>query len=407
LTNLSESVIFNRTERTIMSLEKYLNENFPGPFADSFLKEHFKSFGVNVSIENDLFLFKYDQIEANWNNPIVHMCRGAILQYTFGIGWQYISRPWNKFFNRHEGKSGYSTDEDFKKLAEQNVELIQKADGSAVQVYQYNGNWKASTLGSIDTMNVSDFDFTFADLFWKIFGEDTSQLIPGNTYMFELCTVYNRIVTEYENDCVFFLGTYSNVDGKYEPKISHDFSIGKKVPIKLPFVFSSWKELEEFVEKESLKTRYGKNPEGFVVYINNYPAFKCKNEKYLNLHGMFTGDTLFVRKNIVHLFFNNRLDDVENDMPAESKTFLDGLRKNYEYVYDKVYSTNYVVSKLKADRKEYALKVQEMCKNFSIEIFSGYFFGQFREETNFSEWLLKESKGIKNYERQLDFWKTV
>jgi hypothetical protein len=122
---------------------------------------------------------------------------------------------------------------------------------------------------------------------------------------------------------------------------------------------------------------------------------------------MFTGDAAFVRKNVVHLFFNNRLDDVEKDMPAESKLFLDGLRKNYEYVYDKVYSTNYVVSKLKADRKEYALKVQEMCKNFSIEIFSGYFFDQFREESNFSEWLLKESKGIKNYERQLDFWKTV
>ena len=390
-----------------MSLEKYLNENFPGPFADAFLKEHFKSFGVNVSIENDLFLFKYDQIEANWNNPITHECRGSILQYTFGIGWQYVSRPWNKFFNRHEGKSGYSTEEDFKKLAGQIVELWDKKDGSAIQLYFYNDNWKASTLGSINTTNVSDFEFTFAELFWKIFGNNSEQLIPGNTYLFELCTCYNRIVTEYENDCVFFLGAYSNYDGKFAEDISKDFSIGKKVPIKIPFTFTSWKELEEFVEKESLKTRYGKNPEGFVIYVNNYPAFKCKNEKYLNLHGMFTGDSAFIRKNVVHLFFNNRLDDVEKDMPEESKKFLDGLRKNYEYVYDKIFSINYVVSKLKSDRKTYALEVQKLCKDFNVETFSNYFFDQFKEETNFSEWLLKESKGIKNYERQMDFWKEV
>lgn len=88
-----------------MNLEQYLNDNFP-TFSFETLSDHFKSFGVDISVSKNLYQFKYDQISANWNNPITHFCRGAILH--FGkFGWEYYARPWNKFFNRQELFSKY------------------------------------------------------------------------------------------------------------------------------------------------------------------------------------------------------------------------------------------------------------------------------------------------------------
>lgn len=240
-----------------MNLETYLNDNFPGPFSDEFLKDHFKNLGVDVSISKNLFQFKYDQIEVNWNLEIPHFCRGAILRYDM-FGWEYYARPWNKFFNRTELFSNYSTKEDFQKLS--GGEFRQKLDGSYLILY-FNfeeNNWKVSTLGSIDTAEISDFGFTFADLFWKHFGTDFSDLIPGNTYLFELCTGYNRIVTKYPEDHLVYLGTLSNESG--EAILSKSLEARFKVPIKIPVcpLFKNWVDVENFVEAESEKDIYGK-----------------------------------------------------------------------------------------------------------------------------------------------------
>jgi len=394
-----------------MNLEKYLNDNFPGPFADDFLKEHFKSFGVNISIEGNKFLFKYDMIEADWNNPLTHFCRGAILRYEFGIGWEYVCRPWNKFFNRQEGRSNYSTKDDIKKLQNHKVELVQKMDGSCVTIWfdEDLNDFRASTLGSISTTNISDFDMTFSDLFWKLFGNDKSRFVKGTTSLFELCTVYNRVVTEYPEDHITYLGTYSNTTGEYLEALSEQIGTGLKKPIRIPFDFSSWDELDQFVEDESRKSRYGKNSEGFVCYVDNYPAFKCKNENYLNLHHLFTGDKLYVRKNIVNLFFQGKMDDLEQKLPEELKKFKDNLYSKYEHVLDEIFVGKNLVKDLKQDRKEYALKIQDLSKKYNfINVFQGYFYELLKGDQEFSEWLTSKNKhGNYIYESYMDFWKDV
>lgn len=207
-----------------MNLEEYLNEYFPGPFSDEFLKEHFKSFGVYVSIESNKFLFKYDQIEVDWNNPLSAQCRGAILYYNYGEGWKYLSRPWNKFYNREEGRSGYSTDKDFEKLAGKKVVLKQKMDGSCCVCWNdpEDNLWKISTLGAITTKNVFDFNMTFEDLFYSVLLEKYNKtkqdiethFVAGNTYIFELCTKYNQIVTEYKEHSITLLDIIKNETGE-------------------------------------------------------------------------------------------------------------------------------------------------------------------------------------------------
>lgn len=394
-----------------MNLEEYLNHFFPGPFDDEFLKEHFKAFGVYVSIESKKFLFKYDQIEVDWNNPISQYCRGAILYYNYGEGWKYISRPWNKFYNREEGRSGYFTDKDFEKLSGKKVVLKQKMDGSLLQCYfdpEIN-DFRASTLGSILTSNVNDFGFTFSDLFWKLYGEDKSRFVEGTTSLFELCTAYNRIVTEYPGDHVCYLGTYSNATGEFLEDLSEKIGAGLKTPIEIPFTYSSWNELDEFVEQSSKESIYGRNSEGWVCYHGGLPRFKSKNENYRNLHHLFTGDRVYMKKSVVNLFFLGKIDDVEKDLPEEMKKFKDRLFGTYLDVNFQIRYAEKEVKELTTNPKEYALKLQEIGKFHPyVKMFSAYFFEKRVREIEFLEWICAKNKNGKlNYESQMDFWKTL
>lgn len=387
-----------------MNLKEYLNTNFQ-TFTEESIKDHFKNFGVNVQICKDRYQFKYDQIDVKWDNPISHLCRGTILQ--FNNGWEYLARPWNKFFNRSESRSNFSEEFDFSKL--NSGYLLEKLDGSCILVYEYNGEFVASTLGSIETSNIHDFGFSFSDLFWRTFKNNTSRFVKGTTSIFELCTVYNRVVTEYPEDCVVFLGTYSNETGEYLKELSDKIGTGLKTPIRIPFDFNSWKELDEFVEAESRKTRYGINPEGFVYYENGIPKFKCKNETYSNLHKLFTGDRVHVKKNVINLFFQGKLDDVSGKLPSELIEFKTRLENEWEYVQDQIHIGKNVTKGLKENRKEYALKLQELGKSFHhIARFQGYFFELLKCDIEFSEWIVSKNKHDNYiYESFVDYFKTI
>lgn len=388
-----------------MNLEQYLNDNFL-TFSFEILSDHFKSFGVDVSVSKNLYQFKYDQNSADWNNPITHFCRGAILH--FGkFGWKYYARPWNKFFNRQELFSNYSKKEDFQKIF--GGEFRQKLDGSCLILY-FNfeeNSWKVSTLGSIDTAEINDFRITFSDLFWKHFGSNTSDLIPGNTYLFELCTAYNRIVTKYQEDHLTYLGTLSNESG--EAILSESLEARFKTPIKIPVcpIFKNWDDVGDFVEAESSNEIYGKNSEGFVFYKNGLPQFKWKNKNYLSLHGVMTGDSLFVKKNLVNLFFTDGLDDIYGDLPELMQEFSDRLKNRYVEISEKVYQVSKHLANFKVDRKTYALELKNVSDS-DVKIFSGYFFEILSKEKTFSEWLKsKNNHGRVIYESFLDFWKSV
>lgn len=382
-----------------MSLELYLNKHFQ-TFSKESLSDHFKSIGVDVHISGDLYQFKYDQIEAKWNEEITHFCRGAILEFS-NNSWKYIARPWNKFFNRTELLSGFSKNSDINLCL--NGEFRQKLDGSCIILYFYKDSWKASTLGSIETSEVNDFGFTFSELFWKLFGKDTSDLIPGRTYLFELCTVYNRIVTKYKEDHVTYLGCLSNQTGEaLESNLSSRFPVPLSVKF-CPARFKSWIDVKDFVEEESSNEIYGENSEGFVFYQNGLPKYKEKNRKYVHLHHVLTGDKMFVKKNLIKLFFEDGLDDVYDDLPEMLLEFVENLRKKYVQVSENIY---HALKDLEqhSERKDFALAVQKL--DSELKNFSGYFFEWFLSKKTFSEWLKSKNKNGKfQYEAGIDFWK--
>lgn len=93
--------------------------------------------------------------------------------------------------------------------------LRSKEDGTAITFYSHNGEWKASTLGKIDPVNINDYNFTFSDLFWKLVKGDFTGLNSEYTYFLELCSTYNAIVTQYPTDRLYLITARNNLTGDY------------------------------------------------------------------------------------------------------------------------------------------------------------------------------------------------
>lgn len=202
-------------------LLSYLNGNHATTKLEDMEVQFMEEFGVNVRNEDDLFQFKYNQLVAKWLRPETWECRGCILRRT-NVTWKFVARPFDKFFNQHEGHSGVHEkavfDANIKRYA-----LIEKLDGTNISMWFDSkiGVWRISTLGAITTKNVGDYNITFADLFWKTTGDKISFVNKLSdfdklyTFIFELCCNENRIVTKYKKNKIVLLGIRNLETGEY------------------------------------------------------------------------------------------------------------------------------------------------------------------------------------------------
>ena len=220
----------------------------------------------------NLVLLSYDQIKSPTYHPIVKECRGIILDED--DCWKVVNYPFNRFYNygQNEAEIDWST-----------AVVQEKLDGSLCSLFYYRSEWLVATSGKADASGiVNGFNFTFADLFWKVF-KQLDYILPiygYSTYIFELCTSYNKVVVEYKEPRLVLLG-YRNLFSGYEAtyidlqKIAKDynFEIVKQYELN---------NLEDILDY--LKTTKGNELEGFVVVDNNFNRIKIKSEEYVSLH---------------------------------------------------------------------------------------------------------------------------
>lgn len=378
-------------------LQHYLNKYFKADVglyenAQVDIVTHFREkFGVTVKRENNLFLFKYDQLEAKFSYPLVQECRGHILAYDGD--WKFISRPQNKFFNQHEGYCPIFYEATFKSLINQ-LAFVEKIDGSCIQVFYdpYQSVWRATTLGTITAFTVGEYDVTFSELFWKTFGIDAktfSQFAdPQFTYVFELACLENRVVTQYPKNMVVLLAIRHVENGEYSDRNTCEnlmVSLYEKANVnmehaRMPHVkfmyelsITNLDEAKRWIENESNDTsKYGNYAEGFVVYNGSYPIAKMKNLRYLQLHSVGGGDVKHSMNAAVDAFFTDTIDDIYDVLPEPTKVFVEALRA-------KVITESNVV--LKAINAKFAGKTFENQKDYALCVFasvdkkySGFFF---------------------------------
>jgi hypothetical protein len=358
-------------------------------------------------------------LAAKWQHDVSHECRGMILRNSVD-GWEIMSHPFNKFFNQHEGHCRIFHPETFANDCA-NLSFAEKADGTCIQVWwdKYKQEWRISTLGAITTMALHDTGTTFDTLFRRVVGDDFfTNLVKGRTYILELCTKLNRVVTRYPKDIAYILGIrdvsghflardvieqeyinfFSHIESVTLPQFGHFSDLG----------ISSLDEAQKYVESKTGDISLGEYPEGFVVYDNFGPVCKMKNANYLALHHSLS-DAACTRKAVVAAFFQGNMDDLYAALPEEFQKAADKLK---DWLADfKVYLNSQVANSFKSQpfnsRKDYALYVQGLPER--ERMFQAFFFSNQPNvcdptrnlADDFSAWVQK------NWEKYDDYWKKI
>lgn len=271
-------------------------------------------FGISAKrheIHPNLVQLCYDQIESSKvkTHPIVVECRGLILDET--DNWKVIAYPFNRFFNY-----GELSVENFDWTS---MRVQEKVDGSLMFLYYYKGIWYVATKGSPTAGgNVGDEEFTFAQLFWNVFvlGDPFLTKLNRNfTYMFELTSKYNRIVTnQVDNEGhLTLLGARDLSTGYREIPAAWLTSVGFDVVQEFPL--SMVEEIKAAAENIDPVTQ-----EGFVLVDSNFNRIKVKSPKYVLIHHL---------KDVLN--FKGLVELIQKGESSELFAYFPDLKEKYEF----------------------------------------------------------------------------
>ena len=229
--------------------------------------------------DTDFVMFCYNQINSDFNNPIVRECRGIIFKEGY---WETpVCHAFDKFGNYGE--------EFCDEIDWRSAKVTEKVDGSLIKVWKNpdSDNYVISTNGTINA-----FDAPIDDYRYKSFGElfvnaiDLTDLFfvmnlyAKSTYMFELVSPVNRVVVPYENLQLYFLGE-RDFEGKLtsftDSECTEDF---KDIGISTPKVFN----LSTFDEVVTAANELPWDEEGYVVHDKYNNRVKIKSPAYVIAH---------------------------------------------------------------------------------------------------------------------------
>lgn len=409
-------------------LNKYYSESPAG------IIEHFlEKFGINVKqsrVFPELWLFKYDQMAAKWSFPLTRECRGAIVSFNEGK-WEIVSLPWIKFFNWDEPNCDLVSSDHENGFIE-NFYIAEKADGTCIHIYYYKGDWRVSTLGSIETGAYGKkMDNTFESLFWSVIlatGHTREQFCSildkhgRNTYLFELCTLKNRVVTKYPESRVYLLGIRESRNSYRMYTLGEVQTIAIDLGVHFPRLVDikgwSLSKVIEYTEEESIKGVEGDEkieyPEGYIIYDNVRPRAKIKNKRYLAAHAIIGGENeRFVAWQIVNALIGEKIDDI---IPLLSEIQLKGLEKLKEEIVrfklEILKVEALLIEKNLSIRKDYAAIVFKSGNELSKKErgwLQGYLMGFFKEISNgrrgdYDKWFKTE---MLRTNENIDYWKEI
>lgn len=282
-----------------------------------------------------LTIYNYSQstqYEAKWDE-VTLSCRGLV----FDDAGNQVTHPFKKFFNIEENK--HTPTEHF--------EIYEKVDGSLITVFNYNGEWVVSSRGSF----TSDQAIAAQKLFNRF---KVDMLDPDSTYLFELIAPWNRIVVDYGDvEELILLGIKSK---DYECNHEELVAVSKYLGCEVTQLF----HFEDYTEIQKLNWA---NTEGFIVRFSNGDRCKIKFADYVKLHRVLTNCSSYdIWENLKE--FDKLPEEMLQDVPDEFYDWVHGvewkLRKNFNYVENLHMAHLSSILRYGLDRKEFALRVQEL-----------------------------------------------
>lgn len=357
-------------------VKEYLNE--PGKNLDTLKEELGISYRVFNAKNGDLVILSYSQIDSPKTNPIVRMCRGLVLEMNT---WDIVSYPFYRFYNFEE------VPEERLKFNWKKAMATEKIDGSLLEVFNYKGEWLISTrsmiggenaINSLGTTINNIFDMAISPMTREEFFERLSSDI---TYIFEIVSPFNQIVTQWDAAHLYLIG---GRDKNYEEQKYTDLydsmDSAMRNIIRIPKVISLYdKEADDFVgfEKMKMLAETGNSQdEGFVVVdfdsldetTNSFPRVKVKNSAYVALHhlrgSLENGTPQYER--ILTLIYNKEDAEVLSSLP-HMKPYFDEVKEKYNKFLEE-FNVDLKLIETELNDPQKFIDHPEMKKDFAMKI---------------------------------------
>ena len=344
------------------------------------LKEEFH---ISVKEYEDRYVLNYDQIDSPRFHPIVDECRGLILDKDLNV----MAKSFHRFFNFGEGIEGNKfgvkdSEGTIHAFDIKDAKIYHKMDGSLINLYwdYFKNKWQVATRGMAFAEGGNEFVDSFEELAKsaKQYNDIISNLnewaeqdkfVKSRTYIFELTSRFNRIVTPYTETELTLLSIKDSQGGIEFPRHALEEASGR-LGVKLPTYYhvSDWNELTKLVNS------FPAMQEGVVLVWEDlmrsqgHYRLKCKNVNYVAIHNM-RSNGLISPYRILTLVMNNEHEEFLSYFPEDQKYF-DFVSTEYEKMTSSI-ERIYLAVKGIEDQKEFALAVME---NITEKFYSGFVF---------------------------------
>lgn len=339
-------------------------------------------YNLHITHENGYFLIKYNQIESDFDIPMVREARGIIFRES---DFTCVCHPFNKFGNYGES---YCPDIDWMTASVQ-----EKIDGSLIKVWydRLDHSWHISTNGSINafTTPVNDY-MNFGDLFTQALCNSTNytlddlydELNPNFSYFFELVSPYNRVVIPYDETKLYFLGMRCMVNDEESFPENSVFERVFNIPKRY--------NLHTLDDVQALAEKLPWDKEGYVVCDANFNRIKIKSPSYVKAH--------YARNN--NVMTTERIIDVilsgeENEFLIYASEYADRLyeikNKMQTLAHEAVEQAHILFGATCEfpERKDYALNVMNLpsyMRDFLFHIYDDRIFMDYAQKWSAKDW---------------------
>ena len=289
-------------------------------------------YNLKISWDDDFVLFKYSQIDSDFNEEICREARGLILDAR--DDFKVVRYAFKKFFNLDEG---YADPIDWDTAV-----ATEKIDGSIMSVWYARGEWHLSTNGKIDAfkaeLNGAGPYKTFGDLFESVLPLYNFKSLSGNyCYTFELVSPYNKIVLDYPKTKVYLLSIRNLLTFEEVPEMDMmDFSAHMNVDRPQGYNLNNEDDYRQLVASMP------EGHEGIVVRDAAGNRVKIKTLLYFQMHKAKNNGVITLER-IVDLIRAN--DDAEflSYFPEYTDTFAK-IRTQLEVINIAVHEVKKIVS---------------------------------------------------------------
>lgn len=324
-----------------------------------------------------LVVLNYDQIESPRNSLICRECRGLVLERD---SWNVVAKAFDRFFNLGEML------ELTKKFDWNDFTATAKEDGTLILLYNYKGRWIAGTRQTFGGSHIRGYDITFDDLFFCEMARLNScwpdELPTNNTYAFELCSPYNKVVRSYYDPKVFLISAFNNGI----EIIDNDFGLPtvNKIEIK------SRDHLYEIISK---KEKEDPTFEGFVLRDKNGLRIKAKTSTYLALHHI-CNNGIISQKRAAEIVMSGEIDEVVVYFP-EYKNILYDTKDKIDIAHDELLQIFYEAREIE-EQKKFAIYITKKHQTpFSGLLFDLKNRNAMKDEDFEQNWISSKDKIIK------------